>query len=224
MAVAPANTGGRRSAQGRACSSWAATRISRSSRPKGATSWTPIGSPSSVQCSGSEIAGWPVTLKSAVKLPSGARAGSPPSGRARSRRRCRAAAAARPASGSAAGRSRRLVPAGDHPASSPGGRRRRRGTRPRCARCPLPRAPRSAARRRPGPSSRPRSVPSERSDDALARRPARQEGVDQVDAPRTRSGASSATAWPSDSSSSAASRVASITHRLGLDLGERGRS
>ena len=47
-----AKTGGVRSAQGAAFSSCAAIRISRSSRPNGATNWTPTGTPSSVQCSG----------------------------------------------------------------------------------------------------------------------------------------------------------------------------
>src|SRR5262245_29814089 len=59
--------GGRRFAQGRASSSWAATRSRRSSPSYGATSWIPTGRPSGVQCSGSEMAGWPVVLKGSVK-------------------------------------------------------------------------------------------------------------------------------------------------------------
>src|SRR5215211_1362672 len=70
-ADAPAKTGGRRSAHGCASSSWEAARISRSSRPKAATRWTPTGRPSGVQWRGSEIAGWPVALKSAVIPPCG---------------------------------------------------------------------------------------------------------------------------------------------------------
>ena len=50
-------TGGRRSDHGRARSSWAATASSRSSRFDAATRCTPTGSPSGVQCNGSEIAG-----------------------------------------------------------------------------------------------------------------------------------------------------------------------
>lgn len=60
-------TGGRRSIQGRACSSCEVTRINRSSRPIAATSRTPTDSPSGVQWSGNEIAGWPVILKGRVK-------------------------------------------------------------------------------------------------------------------------------------------------------------
>ena len=66
----PANVGAMRSAHGSARSSCAATWIRRSSRPCAATSWMPTGSPSASP-SGSEIAGWPVTLKMAVKAPSG---------------------------------------------------------------------------------------------------------------------------------------------------------
>ena len=71
--------GGRR--QGRAASSCAATRKSRSSRPTRATSCTPSGSPSALQCSGSEIAGWPVTLKGSVKAMCGPRRSSSSKGR-----------------------------------------------------------------------------------------------------------------------------------------------
>jgi hypothetical protein len=60
--VGYACTGGRRSFQGRACSSCAATWIRRSSRPKAATSWVPIGSPAAFQYNGNEIPGCPVRL------------------------------------------------------------------------------------------------------------------------------------------------------------------
>jgi [protein-PII] uridylyltransferase len=59
-------TGGRRSAQGAASSSWLATRTSRSSRPYAATSCTPTGRPPGVQCSGRLTAGCPVMLNCAV--------------------------------------------------------------------------------------------------------------------------------------------------------------
>src|SRR5260221_613777 len=52
-------TRGRRSTQGLACSSCAATRIRMSSRPYAAISWTPMGRLSPFQCNGSEIAGSP---------------------------------------------------------------------------------------------------------------------------------------------------------------------
>src|SRR5262249_17795189 len=55
-------SGGRPADPGRCSSSRAATRTSTSSRPKPATSCTPIGSPEALQASGSETAGWPVTL------------------------------------------------------------------------------------------------------------------------------------------------------------------
>jgi hypothetical protein len=60
-------TGGRRSAQGTACSSWPARESNVSSSPRRPTNWTPMGKPSPFQCNGSEIAGWPVTLKDGVK-------------------------------------------------------------------------------------------------------------------------------------------------------------
>lgn len=59
-------TGGRRWAHGAACSICAATRSSTSSRPGAATSCTPMGRPSgdmpSAVPSGTEMAGWPLTL------------------------------------------------------------------------------------------------------------------------------------------------------------------
>ena len=58
--------GARRSDQGIAISRRAATRSRTSSRPSGATSCIPIGSPASFQCSGNEIAGCPVMLKGYV--------------------------------------------------------------------------------------------------------------------------------------------------------------
>jgi hypothetical protein len=64
--LAQAQTGGRRSFQGRACSSCAASWISKSSRPKAATNCVPIGNPVEFQYSGREIAGCPVTLNWAV--------------------------------------------------------------------------------------------------------------------------------------------------------------
>src|SRR4029079_4231388 len=45
-------TGGRRSTQGRASSSWAETRISVASANGRPISWIPMASPSSLQCSG----------------------------------------------------------------------------------------------------------------------------------------------------------------------------
>lgn len=62
----PHPSGGRRSAQGTASSSVAARLSSSGSPPRGATSCTPSGRPSAVQCRGSEIAGRPVTLASCV--------------------------------------------------------------------------------------------------------------------------------------------------------------
>ena len=54
--------------------------------PGGPISWTPVGSPSSPWYSGSEIAGWPVTLKIAVYGRERGRAlGSAPTGRGRGR-------------------------------------------------------------------------------------------------------------------------------------------
>ena len=150
---------GVRSAHGCARSSWAATWISRSSRPNGATSWTPIGRPSSVQCSGSEIAGWPVALKSAVNAPAGtarrkASSGSAPRVVVGAERH----AAARPSSASAAGRSRSRT-SRRSPGRRAGGGRRRAGSGPLVALAPDPRpAPRSAARRRRRVSSRPSSI------------------------------------------------------------------
>ena len=59
-------TGGRRSDQGDACSSWPASESRVSSSPKRPTNCTPMGSPASFQCRGSEIPGWPVTLNGGV--------------------------------------------------------------------------------------------------------------------------------------------------------------
>ena len=61
-----ADTGGRRSTHGAAASSWEASRISTSSRPNGAANCTPIGRPSVLVPSGSEIAGCPVALNGSV--------------------------------------------------------------------------------------------------------------------------------------------------------------
>jgi len=54
--------GGRRSFQGRACSSWADREISVPSSAMRPASMMPIGRPSAVQCSGTLTAGWPDTL------------------------------------------------------------------------------------------------------------------------------------------------------------------
>ena len=62
-----AATGGRRPAHGAASSSWPASESSVSSSPKRPTNCTPMGSPASFQCSGSEIPGCPVTLNGGVK-------------------------------------------------------------------------------------------------------------------------------------------------------------
>src|SRR4029079_14731576 len=59
----PPGAGGRAPLHGCASSSWAATRTRTSSAPCGATSCTPTGRPDAVRCSGSEIAGCPVTRK-----------------------------------------------------------------------------------------------------------------------------------------------------------------
>ena len=58
---------GRRAAQGRATSKLAANVTNTSSRPGCPTNCTPMGTPSSVQLSGNDIAGWPVTLNCGVK-------------------------------------------------------------------------------------------------------------------------------------------------------------
>ena len=71
-------TGGRWSIHGRAVSSCAATRRSRSSRPVAATSCTPMGRPSA-QWRGTDIAGWPVTLKGTVNAAYGVAARIAPS-------------------------------------------------------------------------------------------------------------------------------------------------
>ena len=59
--------GGRRSAHGRASSSCAASRISVASANGAPIICTPTGRPSSLQWSGTDVAGWPVTLTIAVK-------------------------------------------------------------------------------------------------------------------------------------------------------------
>src|SRR6185436_3817237 len=64
--TASAWTGGRRSAQGRADSSWAATRSSVASSPNRACSWAPIGRPAAFHISGTLMAGWPLTLANGV--------------------------------------------------------------------------------------------------------------------------------------------------------------
>lgn len=60
--VAPAQTDGRRSTQGRSSSSWAATRMRRSSLSDAALIMTPMGSPSEDMPSGRLMDGWPVKL------------------------------------------------------------------------------------------------------------------------------------------------------------------
>lgn len=55
-----ARTGGRRPAQGRASSSWAASANSRRSVPNGAAKCAPVGRPAGVQNSGTDVAGWPL--------------------------------------------------------------------------------------------------------------------------------------------------------------------
>lgn len=57
-----AQTRGRRSAQGRSTSSCDASRRIRPSSWVRPVKWTPTGSPSSLQWSGSETAGWPLAL------------------------------------------------------------------------------------------------------------------------------------------------------------------
>src|SRR5712692_12040230 len=58
---------GRRSAQGCACSSCAASRKSVASSPKRPKKCEPIGNPCPFQCKGTESAGWPVRLARGVK-------------------------------------------------------------------------------------------------------------------------------------------------------------
>ncbi len=58
--------GGLRSAHGRACSSWAASRKSVASSPNLPTKCEPTGSPSAFQNSGTDMAGCPVTFARAV--------------------------------------------------------------------------------------------------------------------------------------------------------------
>ena len=57
-----ADTGGRLFAQGRASSSCEARRNRVASSPKRAVKWTPTGRPSSFQCSGTDMPGWPVKM------------------------------------------------------------------------------------------------------------------------------------------------------------------
>ena len=64
--AAPYEIGGRRSVQGRASSTCAARRRRRASPAGGPIACTPIGRPSSDQCSGSDIAGSPVRFATAV--------------------------------------------------------------------------------------------------------------------------------------------------------------
>src|SRR5439155_17379145 len=59
--------GGRFGAQGRARSSCAASRNRTASPPNGPTNCTPTGRPSRVQCSGTDMAGFPDPLNGAVK-------------------------------------------------------------------------------------------------------------------------------------------------------------
>ena len=86
------------------------------------TSWTPIGRPSSVQWSGTETAGWPVTLKAAVKGVNRAARSNCSHGSSGSSPSRPARAAAR-ASASAAGRGRPRTPRSAAPAAA--------GARPR---------------------------------------------------------------------------------------------
>src|SRR5262245_30472138 len=63
----PAQTAGMRCRHGAARSSWPASCSSVSSRPNAAPNWMPIGRPLGVSTpSGTDIAGKPVTLKSAM--------------------------------------------------------------------------------------------------------------------------------------------------------------
>ena len=59
------DTGGRASAHGRAASSCAARRTSVASANGRPITWTPTGS-APARCSGTDIAGWPVTFAIAV--------------------------------------------------------------------------------------------------------------------------------------------------------------
>src|SRR4029450_7181356 len=61
-----ATAGARRPAHGRALSSCAASRNSVPSSPKRPTNWTPSGRPLDDHASGTDIAGWPVGVNSAV--------------------------------------------------------------------------------------------------------------------------------------------------------------
>src|SRR5690606_41044663 len=59
-------TGGSRSNQGCACSSWPASCSRVRSAPKRPANITPTGNPSGLQYKGTDIAGWPVMLYSTV--------------------------------------------------------------------------------------------------------------------------------------------------------------
>jgi hypothetical protein len=52
--------------QGLACSNTAARARSLSSRPNPPANWIPIGKPPALHANGSDIAGWPVQLNTAV--------------------------------------------------------------------------------------------------------------------------------------------------------------
>ena len=120
-----AKTCGRRSAQGTARSSCAASARRTSSRYAAPTSCTPIGSPPSLVASGTDIAGWPVTLNAAANAAYGvcrivAIAGSPSTGfsmpehrRQRGERRGEQHVVRRPS----------VVPPAEHPPASTRARR-----------------------------------------------------------------------------------------------------
>ena len=142
---------GRWCAHGCAASICAASCSSVSSLSGLPTIWTPVGSPSAPKPTGSEIAGWPVMLNSAVygvKQPE----------RARSRERVLAepvaladrAAAARPAPASRARRSRRRTPPARAPAPAAGPSRS--GSRSTASPARARTAPARAARSRRRPA------------------------------------------------------------------------
>ena len=180
-AGSPAHSGGRRSAQGRACSSWAATRSSTSSRPCGATSWTPDRQPvvGPVQrqrdrgvAGGVEervedrrLAG---ALDRVQRIAAGVVEGA-------ERRR-----------GLARGRGQQQVvallePAADQPGEPLVERRRRSGTRRAFLRRPSSASAQVSGSTSSGPSSRPSSMPNWSSERGLARLPAGHERLDHVE-------------------------------------------
>ena len=134
---------------------------SRSSRPDAATSWTPTGSPSAVMCSGSEIAGWPVVLKPAVKIANGVARTIGASGLSGGR-----VVLAEPRRRLRARRRQQQVeavvgpPGGDPPGCRPARPRPRAAASPApCAAALLGERPGAAARRRPARSRARSSAP-----------------------------------------------------------------